>query len=134
MARRAPYGKAPPTWIGGCGFCTGLGRAMIGSKWTNSPWYSASDFVQISFIASMDSRIARSGSHRWSRGFPFRPGSDLRRRRTGTVPGHSVDRGDQLGGLDRVALLHQRSTPVPSLMVLVTWLAAASTTNGSIAS
>jgi hypothetical protein len=49
--------KTPPTWIGGCGLLTGLGLAIIGSKWTNSPWYSASGFVQISFIASMDSRI-----------------------------------------------------------------------------
>ena len=32
-----PCGKAPPTWIGGCGFRTGLGRAIIGSKLTNSP-------------------------------------------------------------------------------------------------
>jgi hypothetical protein len=37
MRRRASYGKAPPTWIGGCGFCTGLGLAIIGSKLTNSP-------------------------------------------------------------------------------------------------
>jgi hypothetical protein len=39
--------------MGGYGFCTGFGLAIIGSKWTNSPWYSASDFVQISFIASI---------------------------------------------------------------------------------
>jgi hypothetical protein len=73
-----------------------------------------------------------------------------------------VDRGDQFGGLDRVALLYERdtraeldgpwsieatslavwivsrccmsATPVPSLMVLVAWPAAASTTNGSMAS
>jgi len=34
-----------------------LGLAIIGSKLTNSPWYSASDFAQTSFIASTDSRI-----------------------------------------------------------------------------
>jgi hypothetical protein len=30
------YGKAPPTIIGGCGFWTGFGQAIIGSKFTNS--------------------------------------------------------------------------------------------------
>src|SRR5262249_25687738 len=45
--------ESAPTWIGGCGFCTGLGLAIIGSKLTNSPWYSAFSFVQIAFIASI---------------------------------------------------------------------------------
>ena len=40
----------------GCGFWTGFGHVIIGSKLTNSPWYSGFDFVQISFIASMLSR------------------------------------------------------------------------------
>src|SRR6516165_10342239 len=70
MARRAPCGKAPPTWIGGCGFCTGFGLAIIGSKWTNSPWYLASDFVQISFIALMYTEVSKEiGGHpfHWGR-------------------------------------------------------------------
>jgi hypothetical protein len=42
--------------IGGCGFWTGFGQLQIFSKSTNWPWYSASSFVQISFIASIFSR------------------------------------------------------------------------------
>ena len=43
--------------IGGCGFCTGLGQVIIAGKSTISPWYSAVSLVQISFIASICSRI-----------------------------------------------------------------------------
>ena len=52
MARRAPWGNAPPTITGGCGFCTGFGQVIIGGKSTNRPWYSGFDFVQMAFIAS----------------------------------------------------------------------------------
>jgi hypothetical protein len=47
-----------------------LGQVMIGSKSTKRPWYSALDFVQISFMASTRSRISASrvfGSVPWSR-------------------------------------------------------------------
>ena len=37
IARRAARRKAPPTIIGGCGFCDGLGQIIIGGKLTNSP-------------------------------------------------------------------------------------------------
>ena len=37
IARRAARWKAPPTIIGGCGFCDGLGQVIIGGKLTNSP-------------------------------------------------------------------------------------------------
>ncbi len=43
---------------GGCGFCTGFGQAIIGSKFTNSPWYSGLVWVQIAFIASTRSRAS----------------------------------------------------------------------------
>ncbi len=52
-------GPSPPTMIGGCGFCSGLGSAQILSKFTNSPWNSASRLVQISFMASTRSRSRR---------------------------------------------------------------------------
>src|SRR5947208_15326848 len=57
MARRAPYGNAPPTMTGGCGFCTGFGHVIIGGNLTNSPLYSGFDLVQIARIASTRSRI-----------------------------------------------------------------------------
>ena len=41
---------------GGCGFCTGFGHWFIGSKLTNSPWYSATSLVQMVRIASIRSR------------------------------------------------------------------------------
>jgi hypothetical protein len=44
--------------IGGCGFWTGFGQVIIGSKFTNSPWYSAFDAVQITFMASTRSRAS----------------------------------------------------------------------------
>ncbi len=50
---------SPPMMIGGWGFWIGLGSAQILSKFTNSPWNSASRFVQISFIASTRSRRSR---------------------------------------------------------------------------
>ena len=50
-APRRPGGRAGaasgPAWD----------RTRCGSKWTNSPWNSASSFVQISFMASTRSRI-----------------------------------------------------------------------------
>ena len=46
----------PPSNTGGCGSCTGLGQAQVGSKSTWRPWYSASSSVQIAFIASTRSR------------------------------------------------------------------------------
>src|SRR6266404_2623264 len=58
MARRAACGKPPPTRIGGYGFCPGLGQVILSRKSTMSPWYSALDLVQISFIASIRSRIS----------------------------------------------------------------------------
>jgi len=39
---------------GGCGFCTGLGWRSSDRSGRTPRWYSASGFVQISFIASMD--------------------------------------------------------------------------------
>ena len=60
IARRAPPGQPPPTNTGGCGFWTGLGQVMIGSKFTNFPWYSAFDWVQIAFMATTRSRISDS--------------------------------------------------------------------------
>ena len=106
---RAPCGKAPPTWIGGCGFCTGLGLAIIGSKWTNSPWYSASDFVQISFIASMDfAHPLEAGGVDGAVAFHFVLVPTAADAEEEPSLAHLVDRGDQLGGLDRVALLHQQ--------------------------
>ena len=43
---------------GGCGFCAGLGQAIIGPKSTNSPWYSGFVCVQIAFMASIRSRAS----------------------------------------------------------------------------
>jgi hypothetical protein len=43
--------------IGGRGFCTGFGHLFICANWTIWPWYSATSFVQTSFIASICSRI-----------------------------------------------------------------------------
>jgi hypothetical protein len=37
--------------MGGCGFWAGFDQVIIGSKFTNSPWHSAFDVVQISFMA-----------------------------------------------------------------------------------
>ena len=59
IADRAPRrpGNAPPSRIGGCGFCAGLGQVCIDGTLTISPSYSAVVLVQISFIASICSRI-----------------------------------------------------------------------------
>ena len=51
------FAPSPPTITGGCGCWSGLGHDQIGSKSTNSPWYSASSSVQIAFIASTRSRM-----------------------------------------------------------------------------
>src|SRR4029077_7642846 len=42
---------------GGCGFCAGLGQAIIGPNLTYSPEYSGLLLVQIARMASMRSRI-----------------------------------------------------------------------------
>ena len=68
--RSSTLSPVPPTSTGGCGFCAGFGQHQIGSKSTNSPWYSASSCVQIAFIASMRSRMRlkrRRGSVPWLR-------------------------------------------------------------------
>ena len=52
----------------GWGAWTGLGLEKIGSKSTNSPWYSAGSSAQIAFIASMRSRI---NFHRVSNAVPW---------------------------------------------------------------
>ncbi len=104
IARFAAPGQPPPTRIGGCGFCTGFGQVKIGSKFTNSPWYSAFVLVQIAFIASMRSRM--SLKRVFGRavvvhllGVPA--GADAEQE----APVRDlVERGDLLGGLDRVAL------------------------------
>ena len=44
--------------IGGCGFWAGFGQVIIEVEVTNSPWYSAFDLVQISFMASTRSRAS----------------------------------------------------------------------------
>src|SRR5262249_51116602 len=59
MTRSKVFGPSPPMMTGGWGFCTGLGWDQILSKRTNSPWNSASSFVQMSFIASTRSRSTR---------------------------------------------------------------------------
>jgi len=50
-------GTHRPTMTGGFGFCTGFGQVRMFGKSTISPRYSGSDLVQISFIASICSRI-----------------------------------------------------------------------------
>src|SRR5690349_22493818 len=40
------FSPAPPMSTGGCGFRAGLGHDQIGSKFTCSPWYSASSLVR----------------------------------------------------------------------------------------
>ena len=37
MIRRMVCTVSPPSRIGGCGFCTGLGHDQLGSKDVNSP-------------------------------------------------------------------------------------------------
>ena len=66
--RSSTFSPSPPTSTGGCGFCTGFGQHQIGSKSTMRPWYSASSWVQIAFMASTLSRMRRkrvSGSVPW---------------------------------------------------------------------
>ena len=54
---RKNHGNAPPTRMGGYGLWTGLGQVCIEGTLTRSPLYSAVFLVQISFIASICSRI-----------------------------------------------------------------------------
>ena len=103
--RSSTFGPRPPMRTGGCGFWTGFGHDQIGSKSTNSPWNSASSFVQISFMARMRSRMSakrRFGSVPWLAhllAVPAAADAELE-----APAGEEVERGDLLGGGDRVAL------------------------------
>src|SRR5882762_10733398 len=55
---------------GGCGFWTGLGQHHIGPKFTISPWYSDSSWVQIALHAST---FSRSSVHRVLKSVPWSP-------------------------------------------------------------
>ncbi len=59
---------APPTRIGGCGRCAGLGQDQMGPKSTWRPWNSASSCVQIARIACTRSSMPAQrvgGSRPW---------------------------------------------------------------------
>ena len=102
-------GSAPPTWIGGCGFCTGLGQANTGSKSTSLPWYSALSWVQICLhrldpLAQQLEARSRSAVPWFSISSAFQPPPIPNRKRPFEM--RSSD-ADLLRGLDRVALHDQ---------------------------
>jgi hypothetical protein len=113
---------------------TGLGQALIGGKSTSSPWYSASDLVQISFIAAMRSRINLKrvlNAVPWSSiSSAFHPPPIPNRNRPPEI--WSIEATSFAVWIgSRCATRH---TPVPIFNVLVAAAAAVSVTNGSIAS
>jgi hypothetical protein len=133
-ARFAPPGQPPPTWIGGQGFCTGLGQAKLGEKSTNSPWYSACFSVHSACIASMRSRSTfqrRSNAVPWcSISSAFQPPPTPNRKR----PFESWSSEATILAVWIGSRWMSRHTPVASLIVRVTLAALASATKGSITS
>ena len=120
--------------IGGCGFWTGFGQVIIGSKFTNSPWYSAFDLVQISFMASIRSRASL---WRLAKAVPWLAISSSFQ----PLPIPNRKRPPEIWSIEATCLAVWigsrwaiRQMPVPSSSVLVTAAAAPSTTNGSITS
>ena len=116
---------------GGCGFWTGFGHDQIGSKSTNSPWNSASSWVQISFMARMRSRMSekrRFGSVPWLRiSSRFQPPPTPNSKRP---PDRKSSEATSLA-----VVIGSRSTtrqmPVPSRSFVVACATVASATNGS---
>src|SRR5512132_4302326 len=104
MTRRMTPLPAPPTRIGGCGRCLGLGQDQIGSKSTWRPWYWASSWVQITRIACTRSSMTAQrvgGSMPWlaiSSGIQPTPTPEQH-----ASVGEDVEAGDSLGCRDRVA-------------------------------
>ena len=60
--RRSAAGDIPPTWIGGCGRCTGSGRDWIPAKELKRPWKDGCSCVHSVRITSMcsETRAPRS--------------------------------------------------------------------------
>jgi hypothetical protein len=134
MARRAAWGKAPPTIIGGYGFWTGFGQVIIVGKLTNSP-------LIFGLVLGPD-LLHRLDPlpHQLEAGFEGRavilnflriPAPAHAKQKPPAR--HLVDRGNQLCGLDGVRLHNQAHTS-GELQPLVTAAAALSTTNGSMTS
>src|SRR5215831_7360770 len=109
MARRAPCGKAPPTWIGGCGFCTGFGPgdhrieidefAVIFRSLLRPDFLHRLDrFAHALEAGRIDGAVVFH--------FVLVPAvADAEQEPSST---HLVDRRDEFGGLDNVALLNER--------------------------
>jgi hypothetical protein len=131
MTRSSVRGPAPPTRIGGCGFAAGLGQDQIGSKFTNLPWYSASSFVQISFIARMRSRRIfqrRVGFVPWfSISSSFHPPPMPNRNRPPERKSTLATSFASVIGSRSIT----RQMPVPTFRFFVTAKAAPAATNGS---
>ena len=119
---------------GGYGFCTGFGQAIMGSKLTKSPWYSAFASVHITFMASMRSRaiLCRSlNGVPWSAiSSAFQPEPTPNR----NLPAEtwSMEATSFAVWIGSRWLIRQ--TPVPTFSVVVVTAAAVSTRNGSMMS
>ena len=109
-----------------------MGHDQIGSKSTIRPWYSASSWVQIAFIASTLSRMRLkrvSGSVPWFRiSSMFQPAPTPNRKRPPEIWSSVATSFAVVIGSRSMT----RQTPVPTLSRSVAVAAAASPTNGSI--
>ena len=107
---------------------------MTGSKATISPWYSAVDFVQSAFIASMRSRtslwrvvktVPWFSISSWFQPLP----TPNRKRPPDSRSSEATALAVWIG-----SRWFTRQTPVPTLSVVVAAAAAVRVTNGSMAS
>ena len=120
---------------GGCGCCTGFGQAMIGAKSTNSPWYSGV-VLGPDRLHRLDplARQLVAGGEGGAVVLDLVRVPAIADAEQEAAAGDPVDRGHQLGGLDRVALHHQADAGAELAACVVAAAAAVRVTNGSITS
>ena len=106
--RFSVWSVSPPSSIGGCGFCFGLGYIQTGSKLTNSPWNSASScgpqrlHRQHALAQQLEARVVAGAVVLHLLDVPAAAdGEDEAAAR------ELVEAGDRFRGDDRVALRHQ---------------------------
>ena len=130
-ARWRAWGPLPPMRMGGYGFWTGLGNDQSLSKLTYLPWYSASSWVQIAFMAEIRSRRIFQRSPNgvpWSSiSSAFHPPPMPKSTRPPEMKSRLATSLARMIGSRSIT----RQIPVPSMRVLVTAAAAPRATNGS---
>jgi hypothetical protein len=111
-----------------------LGQVIIGGNWTNSPWYSGLDFVQMIFMASTRSRITSKRDLKsvpWSAiSSAFQPPPMPNRKR----PPDTWSRVATCLAVWMGSRWTTRHTPVPTLSRVVAAAAADRVTKGSMTS